>query len=114
MAFHPKSVLKSVVYFDRPLVVYYQSIKSTAEFIHDATLIPPLPLVFFGDHFVRTNEESRDLITIGEHMRFISADDTSRLINDLRIRMNWFLEYKISHPGTVSWREKSNEIDILR
>lgn len=63
---------------------------------------------------MRTTEGSKHLISIGEYIRFIASDDTARLINDLRSRMNWFLEYKISHPGTVSWTEQSNEIDILR
>lgn len=113
-SFHPKSILKKVEFFESPLVVYFSAIKSKKVFIHDATLTHPLPLVFFGDHFNRSLEDSKDIITIGTHLKFIASDDTARLINDLRNRMNWFLEYKISHPGAVCWAEQSNEVDILR
>lgn len=113
-SFHPKSVLCQVKYFDRPLVTYYTAVKSATECLHDATLIHSLPVVFFGDHFTRTLDGSKEVITIGNCLRFIASEDTSKLINDLRNRMNWFIEYKISHPGPVSWTEQSNEIDILR
>lgn len=114
LEFHPKSVLKTVAYFDRPLVVYYSAVKSTGEFVHDATVIHPLPLVFFGDHFTRWQEGDKYYITIGTYLKFLVSMDSAGIMHELRNRMNWFLEYKISHPGPVSWDTPSNGIDILR
>lgn len=94
--------------------MYYTAVKSTGEFIHDATVIHPLPLVFFGDNLTRVREGDKYIITIGKFLKFVASEETASLINDLRDRMNWFLEYKISHPGTVSWVTQSNEIDVLR
>lgn len=114
MQFHPKSILRSVRFFDKPLVTYCLAIKSKKTFIHDATLTHPLPLVFFGDHFLRSSENNKHIIKIGGHLKFVASDSTANLIHDLRNKMNWFLEHKISHPGPVSWLEESNEIDVLR
>lgn len=51
MKLHPKSVLAQTTSFPSPLIVYYVILKSCNILVHDATLVFPLPIVFFGDQF---------------------------------------------------------------
>ncbi|XP_044272686.1 ATP-dependent DNA/RNA helicase DHX36 [Tribolium madens] len=100
---HPKSILSSCKYFDTNILVYYRKMKSKSDFIHDASLIHPLPVIFFGDKFNQICEDGRIMISINQNLRFKCTESTASIIKDLRDRFNWFLEYKISHPGPVIW-----------
>lgn len=112
--FHPKSVLSNVHFFDSPLIVYYMKIKSTKDYIHDATLVNPLPIIFFGDHFEQTVQGGVDMISVNKMMMFKADFGTSMTISELRDRLNWLLEQKITHPGFLNWSRDSDEINILR
>ncbi len=48
MKFHPKSVNCKETDFSSKYMIYHTRVKSSAVFIHDSSLIPPFPLLFFG------------------------------------------------------------------
>ncbi|EFA08093.1 Dosage compensation regulator-like Protein [Tribolium castaneum] len=100
---HPKSILAECKYFDTNILVYYKKMKSKVDFIYDASLIHPLPVIFFGDRFNQICEDGRSFISINQNLRFKCSESTASIIKELRDRFNWFLEYKISHPGPVVW-----------
>lgn len=112
--FHPKSVLCGALSFDSPLLVYWEKMRSSSDFIHDASTVHPLPIIFFGDQFRHTERNGEDVITIGNTLVFKAQEETVRVVQQLRDRMNWFLGYKISHPGVVDWRENDDEIRVLK
>lgn len=111
---HPKSVLCRATSFDSPLLVYWEKIKSACDFIHDVSTVHPLPIIFFGDQFGHFTIEGEDVISIGNALMFKAREQTVRVISQLRDRLNWFLGYKISHPGVVDWRENNDEIRVLK
>lgn len=89
--------------------------RSTAIFVHDATVIHPLPLVFFGDHYsYQETQNGHKVLSISDRIRFKCTESTALTIKELRDRLNWFLEYKISHPGVVDWNSDTEEVKVLR
>nr|CAI5848255.1 unnamed protein product [Callosobruchus analis] len=108
--FHKKSVLASENFFESPLIVYYTKVKSVQDYIHDATMVTPLPIIFFGDQYDLKN----NIISISGCLKFKAEVDTADIIRELRNRMNWFLEYKVTHPGFVDWGNETEEIKLLR
>lgn len=111
---HPKSVLSSCPRFESPLLVYFLKVRSTSLFVHDATMIHPLPLVFFGDHCDYHEAGGDRVVSISDRISFKCSESTFFTIKELRDRLNWFLEYKISHPGVVDWKSSGEEIKVLR
>ncbi|CAH1116350.1 unnamed protein product [Phaedon cochleariae] len=113
--FHPGSVLSgyNTCVFESPLIVYYKKLKSSSDFIHDATMVHPLPIIFFGDQFSHKLTPDGHCISISKFLTFKTTEGTYRVIKELRDRMNWFLEHKITHPGFVNWNEPSNEMNVL-
>ncbi|RZC33979.1 ATP-dependent RNA helicase DHX36, partial [Asbolus verrucosus] len=109
---HPKSILSECKYFDLNMLVYYKKVYSSSDFIHDVTLIHPLPVIFFGDNYSEVCEEGHNMITINETLKFKCTESTAKIIKELRDRFNWFLEYKISHPGPIIWG-KDDETKVL-
>ncbi|KAF5288763.1 hypothetical protein FQA39_LY15254 [Lamprigera yunnana] len=110
---HPKSILHKELYFPSPLFVYYLRLKSTSNYVHDATIVHPLPLIFFGDKYCY-DHESGTIDLADKQLRFKCSENTSNVIKCLRKKLNWYLEYKISHPGVVDWNTEGDEIMILR
>ncbi|CAH0564481.1 unnamed protein product [Brassicogethes aeneus] len=115
LEFHPKSVLSRERDFESPLFVYYLRMKSSSDFIHDGTMVYPLPLVFFGDQFDASKQVNNGkVITINNALSFRCGNSTAAIIGDLRDKLNWFLEHKICHPGFIDWRKNGEEIPMLR
>ncbi|KAJ8959723.1 hypothetical protein NQ318_021917 [Aromia moschata] len=108
---HPVSVINKVRDMKAPLLVYWEKIN---EYIHDASMVHPLPIIFFGDHYKYTFHDHNGLISIGNSLTFRANPHTGKIIEELRDRMNWFLENKITHPSIVNWDVDSDEINILR
>ncbi|KAK9888069.1 hypothetical protein WA026_000344 [Henosepilachna vigintioctopunctata] len=113
VSLHPKSVLIGK-YIRNPLLVYYKLIKSTNVFIHDATPVDSLHVLFFGDNFQIGSEGEHHFITISNTLKFTSIKSTAEVIKELRDKLNKFLEYKISHPSVVDLREENEETLLLR
>lgn len=36
------------------------------------------------------------------------------VFQELKLRLNWLLEYKLSHPGQVTWKDNSSDILLLK
>lgn len=113
LSFHPKSVLYECKYFETNILVYYRKVKSHSDNIHDASLIHPLPVIFFGDRYSQSNEDNYYMISINQNLKFKCTESTALIIKELRDRFNWFLEYKISHPGPIIWG-RDDETKLLK
>ncbi|KAK5641598.1 hypothetical protein RI129_010145 [Pyrocoelia pectoralis] len=110
---HPKSVLSKESYFPSPLFAYYIKLQSCRKYIHDATNVHPLPIIFFGDKYSYDPENS--IINLAnERLKFKCSDVTNSTIKQLRDRLNMFLEYKISNPGIIKWTSNNREIPVLK
>lgn len=96
------------------MLVYYMKLKSCADYIHDCTLVNALPLIFFADQFViqSSDRSGHSFIAISNDYNFIADDETVEILRKLRDKFNWFLEYKISHPGPVDWMQVSTDPDL--
>nr|XP_023023039.1 LOW QUALITY PROTEIN: ATP-dependent RNA helicase DHX36-like [Leptinotarsa decemlineata] len=113
--FHPKSVLSRTRSFSFPLVVYYKKMKSTCDFIYDATMVHPLPILFFGDRYIHSEANGKHIVSVNNMVRFTAdSERTVSIIRDLRDRLFWFLEHKITHPGSVNWTSSSDELNVLK
>lgn len=112
---HPQSVLVKHVNFESHLLVYFKRLKSVKDYIFDASMVHPLPLVFFGDRFTFTKEQKGfTFITINGRIKFRCSESTNYIIKELRDTLNLFLKYKVSHPGFVNWNVDNDERDILK
>lgn len=101
---HPKSVLSNFRRFDTNIMVYYRRLFSNADYVHDGTIVYPLPIIFFGDHFAHGEKKGRSIISISKVLKFKCTNSTAQCIEGLRDRFNGFLEHKIAHPGPVIWQ----------
>ncbi|KRT84976.1 helicase, partial [Oryctes borbonicus] len=110
---HKKSILAQESIYDSPFLVYYLRLKSSCDFIHDVTMVHPLPLIFFGDRYAQHMENGVSSISVNQCLKFNCSESTMALISDLKQQMNWFLEYKISNPGFVDWTLGTPEIRVL-
>lgn len=98
--------------FEHSLFTYYLRLKSSSDFIHDATMISSLPVIFFGDDF--KHDVEKETIFINEKLKFTCSENTGSTIMKLRERLNWFLAYKVAHPGPVIWEKNEEGVKILR
>lgn len=67
MELHPKSFVEKVRDFESPFLVYHLKLKSSCIYIHDATMVYPMPLLFFGERL--------DIIEEGKGLYSIRVDD---------------------------------------
>lgn len=112
---HPQTVLMNHCYFESHLFVYFKRLKCGKDYVFDASMIHPLPLVFFGDKFTIIKESHKlNFISINGRMKFRCSESTSSIIKELRDKLNLFLKYKVSHPGYVNWNEDNDERNILK
>lgn len=100
---------------DFPLLVYYLKLSTTTVFLHDGTLVHCLPIIFFGDRYQARMLQNQNVISVmSEKLSVKCTKKTSDLIGELRERLNWLLEYKVSHPGCVDWTKDCSETNLLR
>lgn len=112
---HPQSVLTQHSYFESNLIVYYKRMKCGRDYVFDASMVHPLPLVFFGDHFDIVQESnSLTFISINGRIKFKCDKKDAIIVRELREKLNLFLKYKVSHPGYVNWDENNDERKILK
>ncbi|XP_022916424.2 ATP-dependent DNA/RNA helicase DHX36-like [Onthophagus taurus] len=110
---HPKSILSKERSFDSPLLVYYHRLKSSSDFIYDATIAQPLPCIFFGDRLSKCLENGVNTIVVAEKLKFKCSETTMEIILELRNCLSLFLERKISNPGFVDWNKENTDIKML-
>lgn len=112
---HPSSVLTQYANWESNLLVYFKRLKCGRDYIFDASMVHPLPLVFFGDRFTIVEENSNfTYISINGKIRFKCNKQCALTIKELRDKLNLFLTYKVSHPGHVNWDRDNDEKSILQ
>jgi len=106
--FHPKSVLVDETAFKYPWFVFHTKLVSTRPYIHDASMVSPLALLFFGE----TVRIGREELNTGHAVETVSADDfvkfncerrTSRVVQRLRLELDKILEEKVANPSPTRW-----------
>lgn len=101
LKFHMKSIMQRIKVFESPIIVYHTRIKSTSDYLHDGTIVHPLPVIFFGDryrHIQPIKEELPHVIAISTRMVFKCSESTANVIQQLRDRLNAYLRRAILEP----------------
>ncbi len=78
--FHPKSINSEETFFTNKFMIYYQKMKSSSIFIHDATMIPPLPLLFFGGKISVEKDDTQETIAVDDWIVFQAPEKIARLV----------------------------------
>ena len=78
--FHPKSVNCDETYFNGKYLIYHTKVKSSAVFIHDSSLIPPFPLLFFGGDISMKKDAEQETIAVDDWIVFQASQDTAELV----------------------------------
>ncbi|XP_076232336.1 ATP-dependent DNA/RNA helicase DHX36 isoform X2 [Calliopsis andreniformis] len=108
---HPSSVNDKISNFPSPYITYFTKQKSTAVYLHDTTCVTAPILLFFAPNMSIKKEKGYYVISLTSSQTFSCDLRTAQLIQKLQEEFNNMLEYKITHPGTVSW--DSHEGDLL-
>lgn len=108
---HPSSVNDKMNKFPSPYITYFTKQQSTAIYLHDTTCVTGPILLFAAPNMSIKKEKGNYLITLTSSQSFACDLRTAQLIQNLQEEFNNMLEYKITHPGTVSW--SSHEGDLL-
>ena len=80
MEFHPKSVNCNVPSFSNQFLIYHTKVKSSAIYIHDATVIPPFPLLFFGGNIGVGRDQDQETITVDDWIVFQAPQRIAQLV----------------------------------
>ncbi|XP_039287143.1 ATP-dependent DNA/RNA helicase DHX36 [Nilaparvata lugens] len=110
---HPRSVNQRCDAFESNYLMYHLKLKSTGIFVHDSTMVHPLPLFFFGHSVNITEEDGKTVFELSHRVRFAIDPDAAKVILDLRMRLDWILEQKISNPGVIDWNLDTEEVLVL-
>ena len=78
--FHPKSVNSEETHFDNKFMIYYTMVKSSAVFIHDCSMIPPYPLLFFGGDISMLEDEGQEVIAVDHWIKFQAPKKIAELV----------------------------------
>ncbi|KAK7086920.1 ATP-dependent RNA helicase dhx29 [Halocaridina rubra] len=111
VALHPKSVNEKINMFESPWLVYREKIKSSKVYIHDSSMVPNYPLLFFGQKLMYRAQEG--VIDVDGFVRVRAPEHVAHLVQSLRAELDGLLEYKISHPGISRWDKTSKEGALL-
>lgn len=61
-------------------MVYYTMVKSSSVFIHDCSMIPPYPLLFFGGEVSVQEEEGQEIIAVDHWIKFQAPKKIAELV----------------------------------
>ena len=61
-------------------MIYHTKVKSSAVFLHDASLIPPFPLLFFGGNIAVGKDGPQDTITVDGWIVFQASPQIAELV----------------------------------
>ena len=78
--FHPKSVNSDETSFDNKFVIYHTKVKSTAVFLHDTSMIPPFPLLFFGGSISVDRDGDQQIIAVDNWIKFQAPHHIAKLV----------------------------------
>ncbi|KAJ9578179.1 hypothetical protein L9F63_005568 [Diploptera punctata] len=111
---HPRSINEKQNEFESPFLLYHLKLKSSSVYLHDTTMMYPLPLLFFGKGVNMLKEKGEEIIAIDQSIKFKCKEKTGLLVKELRKRLDQLLESKINHPGTIDWSHSSVEGAVIR
>lgn len=77
---HPRSVNEKEAEFESPFLLYHMKLKSTSIYLHDTTMVYPLPLLFFGQGVDFCIEDGIDTISVDKSIRFKCQESTANLV----------------------------------
>ncbi|XP_012225359.2 ATP-dependent DNA/RNA helicase DHX36 isoform X2 [Linepithema humile] len=101
---HPSSINNKVEKFPNRYLTYFTKQRSTAIYLHDTTCISVPILLFAGPTISTRREKGKCVINnINFSENIICEPETVEVIQELQYALNTLLEYKITHPATVSW-----------
>ncbi|XP_037783105.1 ATP-dependent DNA/RNA helicase DHX36-like isoform X1 [Penaeus monodon] len=109
VSLHPKSVNEKEREYESPWLMYREKIKSSKVYIHDSSMVPNYPLLFFG----RKLNYVDGVINVDDFVRVRCSRHVAHLVQSLRTQLDELLEYKISHPGVTRWNKSSKEGALL-
>ena len=78
--FHPKSVNSNEREFAGRYMIYHTMVKSSSVFVHDATLIPPFPLLFFGGNISVRRDDDQETIAVDDWIIFQASQHIAELV----------------------------------
>lgn len=61
-------------------MIYHTKVKSSAVFIHDASLIPPFPLLFFGGDISLKRDMDQEVIAVDDWIVFQASQHVAELV----------------------------------
>lgn len=96
VSFHPKSVNTDETHFVDKFLVYHTKVKSSQIFIHDASMIPPFPLLFFGGDISVQRDEGQETIAVDQWIVFQAPTQIAQLVKVTCLQRSCDLYYKRS------------------
>lgn len=82
---HPRSINEKEPEFESPFLLYHLKLKSTSIYLHDTTMVYPLPLLFFGRGVDVCMEDGLETIAVDKSIRFKCQESTANLVKVSRI-----------------------------
>jgi len=82
---HPRSINEKESEFESPFLLYHLKLKSTSIYLHDTTMVYPLPLLFFGRGVDVCMEGGLETIAVDKSIRFKCQESTANLVKVSRI-----------------------------
>lgn len=61
-------------------MIYHTKVKSSAVFIHDSSLIPPFPLLFFGGDISMKRDADQETIAVDDWIIFQASQHIAELV----------------------------------
>ena len=80
VSFHPKSVNSDETTFRSKFLIYYTKVRSSMVYIHDATEIPPFPLLFFGGDISVQRDGDQETIAVDKWIIFQAPTHIAELV----------------------------------
>ena len=96
VSFHPKSVNTDETQFVDKFLIYHTKVKSSQIFIHDASMIPPFPLLFFGGDISVQIDEGQETIAVDQWIVFQAPTHIAELVKVTCLQRSCNLYYKRS------------------
>ncbi|XP_034188287.1 ATP-dependent DNA/RNA helicase DHX36 [Osmia lignaria lignaria] len=107
---HPSSVNDKVKQVPSQFITYFTKQRSTAVYLHDTTCVTVPILIFAAPNICIKVEKGNFVITLPSFQTFPCDQRTAQLIQKLQDQFNNMLEYKITHPGTVTWNNYEGDL----
>ncbi len=80
MNFHPKSVNSDETFFTSKFLIYHTKVKSSQVYLHDSSMILPLPLLFFGGDISVQVDEGQETIAVDKWIIFQAPTRIAELV----------------------------------